>query len=124
MKKRMKLGTLFIAVSLVFCAPASATEPDESLKDKHNPDQHHDVSDSNWHTFYLDPGQTNVYVTCNGESPTQQNEYEVYCKTPAVWADCSSEEVGNVAHSYCGCISHASEQHSGQYQVLYCPGGG
>ena len=124
MKKRIQLGTLIIAVSLVFCAPASATEPDESLKDKRNPDQHYYVSDSNWYTFYMDPGTTSIYVYCNGVTPNKQNLFEVNCKTPAVWVDCASQFQGDVPYAYCECTSLASEQHSGQYQINYCPGGG
>ena len=172
MKKRMQLGTLFIAVSFLICAPASAAEQDRNpghkhfadqhkaaesaaeraedrernlrkkhnpdqqkaagpseeqkreLRDKHNTDQHHNVSDGNWHTFYMDPGQTNIYVTCNGVAPNLQNKFEVNCKTKAVWVSCPSQDVGNVSYAFCTCTSLASEQHSGEYQVLYCPGGG
>lgn len=105
-------------------AAGPSEEQKRKLREKHNPDQHHNVSDSKWYTFYYDPGQTNVYVTCNGQSPNEQNKFEVNCKTPAIWADCPSKDVGNVSYAFCQCASFATEQHSGTYQINYCPGGG
>lgn len=122
MKKRIQFSSLFITVLLLFCASASATEPDKNLGDKHNPDQHKNVTDSNWYTMYFDPGTTNIYITCNGVPPMHSNEFQIDCKTPAVWPSCSPNGPGGAApQNICLCASHASEQHSGQYQMLGCP---
>ncbi len=122
MKKRIQLGSLCITVLLLFCTSVSATEPDENLGDKHNPDQHFNVSDSNWHTMYFDPGITNIYITCNGVPPENSNEFQIDCKTPAVWASCSPNGPGGAApQNICQCTSHASEQHSGQFTMYSCP---
>ncbi len=121
MKERIQLSTLFITVLLLFCASASAEEHDESLKNKHNPDQHHDVSDTAWHTAYYDPGMTNIYVTCKGVEPNAQNQYSIQCQSPAVWGACNPDSGGGLGPAImCQCISYASEQHSMQYQIDNC----
>ena len=167
--KRIQLGTLFIAVSLLFCAsafaaepekhlpdkhnpdqrkapasaaeraaererelrhkrkpdphkaPASAAERERELRNKHNPDQHKNVTNGNWYPMYYEPGITNVYVTCNGVTPNEQNGYSIGCESPAVWATCMPDNDGGLGpYTMCQCTSYANEQHSGQYQISNC----
>lgn len=168
LKKRIQPGILFIAVSLLFCASASAAEPQSNLPNKPNPDPHKapssaaesaaererdlrhkhkpgqhktpdsaaererklgkkhpdqykNVTDTGWHTLYYEPGDTRFYITCNGVAPNQQNGLKISCKTSAVWAACTPHGPGGYAPAtYCDCISHATEQHSGQYQISNC----
>ena len=121
MKKRIQFGTLLITVLLLFGASASAAEPEKNLRDKHNPDQHKDVPDGQWYTMYFEPGDTDIYVTCNGVPPNPQDKYQIGCKTPAVWAWCEPDNDGGLGpYTFCNCTSDANKQHSGQYQLKGC----
>ena len=100
--------------------PDSAAEREGNLGEKH-PDQYKNVTDTGWHTLYYEPGDTRFYITCNGVAPNEQNKFMLKCKTSAVWAACTPHGPGgNTMATYCDCISYASKQHSGQYQINNC----
>ncbi len=120
MNKRIQFSTSLVTVLLLFCASAFATEPDESLKNKHNPDQHHNVTDNGWYTLYYDPGLTNVYVTCDGVTPNNENNLDIKCQSPAVWGTCTPNEGHAETNVMCLCDNHGTEQHSGQYSIINC----